>query len=635
MNAANSGHNEIIDLLLSNGANINDKNNDGYTVLMKALNHYDTLKYLIDNGADINAKNNDGDTLLIKMASKAIHFKYESDGVRSDFFKSIRLILDSGADISARDNKGETALIAAYEYDKMLNLLISNGADINAQNNNGQTALMLASKGNYRNSAEFLIKNGADINKKDNLGRKALWYAKYCYSGCKSTVKLIESYGGSNKAENPYEHKFKCIGFPVDESYTISKRKKEEILIKYDSDNNILQGFFRKDEYCKPVLITKIRTVYYKRNVKGDIGFKKKILSSYPDIILNWKTDKNKNTVFFWNGQQYEMEGLKESRELNEEALKLYKQSKLKEAISIWENAYNLAIMPNHKITVNAEVINNLGFAYYKLAKKENNDMYFDKAEKYLKEVLIIDGTRWLTYLNLGDLYSERGNHKEAIKNYRRLLEIKPDYNYANNIKNKIRELNNEIEERAKENYDLFEQKIHPFLPKFSFKVYWYENRYEMVINIFKAKENNLFQSIKGLSVESAWKERYFQFEDINFDGYKDIKILESWGATGNEHYKYLLYNPSKDKFYADEAFQFNRPELFPKIKQIHTHRNRGSAGSEFYDQVYKVRDGNPILIKVIEQTYDSKKGYFRKIVRELIDGELKVTADDIDTSIR
>ena len=55
--AVKNGKKEIIELLISNGADINSKDNNGYTPLHYATwnNDCSTLKLLISHGADVNA----------------------------------------------------------------------------------------------------------------------------------------------------------------------------------------------------------------------------------------------------------------------------------------------------------------------------------------------------------------------------------------------------------------------------------------------------------------------------------------------------------------------------------------------------------------------------------------------------
>lgn len=60
--AAQNGHNDIVNYLITKGAIINSKNNKGNTALHMALSYdyYDTALILKENGADTNEKNDSG-----------------------------------------------------------------------------------------------------------------------------------------------------------------------------------------------------------------------------------------------------------------------------------------------------------------------------------------------------------------------------------------------------------------------------------------------------------------------------------------------------------------------------------------------------------------------------------------------
>lgn len=97
---------------------------------------------LIQNGAEINSKNNFGYTVLIIAADNG-----------HDFI--IELLIRHGSEINARDNFGRTALMFAAKNGQMtsLELLIQGGAKINIESNSGSTALILAARHGYTTTA--------------------------------------------------------------------------------------------------------------------------------------------------------------------------------------------------------------------------------------------------------------------------------------------------------------------------------------------------------------------------------------------------------------------------------------------------------------------------------------------------
>ena len=91
------------------------------------------VKELIDMGADVNQKDKDGWTALMCASYRGCK-------------EVVELLIEKGADVNAKTNGGKTALMEASAYgDKeIIELLIQNGADVNQKNNNGQNAMMLA-----------------------------------------------------------------------------------------------------------------------------------------------------------------------------------------------------------------------------------------------------------------------------------------------------------------------------------------------------------------------------------------------------------------------------------------------------------------------------------------------------------
>lgn len=90
---------------------------------------------LLEQGADVNARDEDGETVLMKAAN------------RNENPETIKALLEAGADINARDKRGNTALIKAVGFNRNLDVikvLLNAGADVNAKNDNRYTPLIEA-----------------------------------------------------------------------------------------------------------------------------------------------------------------------------------------------------------------------------------------------------------------------------------------------------------------------------------------------------------------------------------------------------------------------------------------------------------------------------------------------------------
>jgi len=124
------------------------------------------VQLLLSAGADVNKTNDSGETVLMML----------DDDATSDLIWDL---VNAGANVNRKDKFGTTALmeVAASNNMDALKTLLDAGAEANAKNEEGQTALMLAASGGFVNSVRALVLAGADINAKDKEKLDALAHA--------------------------------------------------------------------------------------------------------------------------------------------------------------------------------------------------------------------------------------------------------------------------------------------------------------------------------------------------------------------------------------------------------------------------------------------------------------------------
>ena len=176
------GHLDVVKYLVSQGADVNEAKN-GWTPLHRAAarGHLDVVKYLVSQGADVNAKNNDGGTPFFMAA---VHGHLDV----------VKYLVSQGADVNAEDNDGRTPLHwAAYNGElDIVKYLVSQGVDVNAEDDAGETPLDKAIEENEDEIADFLKQHGAVANFNHETTMTAAE---------KTPVEWIEKYFGNKIAE--------------------------------------------------------------------------------------------------------------------------------------------------------------------------------------------------------------------------------------------------------------------------------------------------------------------------------------------------------------------------------------------------------------------------------------------------
>ncbi|GEM_PF-1751314 len=111
-----------------------------------------------------------------------------------------------------------------------------------------------------------------------------------------------------------------------------------------------------------------------------------------------------------------------------------------------------------------------------------------------------------------------------------------------------------------------------------------------------------------------------FMIEDVNFDGYKDIRLMELLPAGPNVPFIYWLFDPASKKFsYHAELSELTEVRIDAATKQIHS-QWRESA-SQYGKAVYQFINGK--LTKIKESSYQHQyEDVFELTVREWTNGQ-------------
>lgn len=141
---------EVVELLIQNGARLNQKDKDDRTLL-------DEILYIVSLTSDVFAK---------------VEGKYKLVRKDRDYLALTSRLIELGLAVDRTDKDGKTVLfkeVMRHNYET-LEFLLGAGVDINAVDKNGKTVLFYAMLEGYENISmiDFLIKNGADLNKLDS-----------------------------------------------------------------------------------------------------------------------------------------------------------------------------------------------------------------------------------------------------------------------------------------------------------------------------------------------------------------------------------------------------------------------------------------------------------------------------------
>jgi ankyrin repeat protein len=126
-----------------------------------------TLTQMLDSGADINQRDADGYT--------ALHW-----AAYSNKLESAKILVQRGANLESLDNSKFTPLTVAACYNQaaVASFLVEKGANVNAQEDNGWSPLAYAASNRNLGLVTTLVNNKADVNAKDKSGKSVLTIAR-------------------------------------------------------------------------------------------------------------------------------------------------------------------------------------------------------------------------------------------------------------------------------------------------------------------------------------------------------------------------------------------------------------------------------------------------------------------------
>ena len=199
--ACHAGHEDIVELLVEYGAEVETSSADGWTPLHLAAETIGPrlVTILIENGTEdyVDRRDSEGCT--------ALHF-----AARRGEEETVQLLLDNGADVLAADNEDFTPLDMALSRgrEEIVRLLVNHGADVDAFHGKYGTRLRHAARSGDERAVKILLKLGANPNlywdpkpfpryPPGTPLQEAIYYEKEGIIGHENIVKLLLEAGAN------------------------------------------------------------------------------------------------------------------------------------------------------------------------------------------------------------------------------------------------------------------------------------------------------------------------------------------------------------------------------------------------------------------------------------------------------
>lgn len=193
MIAARDGALDIMELLISKGADIHARGFNGHTALSSAAQNLLATKLLIEHGAQVD----------IRAKVNLIPFLIAGDARYAEGFEKVRYLFENGVSAHVLAKRGFTILMAAASSRNnidLLELLVARGVGVNARSSDGTTALLVATVTQNSEVVQFLVEHGARVNDQNWNGVSALMVAASL--GDVKTAQYLIEHGAKINARN-------------------------------------------------------------------------------------------------------------------------------------------------------------------------------------------------------------------------------------------------------------------------------------------------------------------------------------------------------------------------------------------------------------------------------------------------
>ena len=223
--ACTGGHEELVELLLSRGADIEHRDKKGFTpcILAATAGHEKVVEVLLNHGANIEAQSERTKDTALSLACSGGRYEV------------VEFLLNRGANKEHRNVSDYTplSLAASGGYVNIIRLLLAHAAEINSRTGSklGISPLMLAAMNGHVAAVRTLLEMGSDINAQIETNRNtALTLA--CFQGRHEVVQLL-----LEKKAN-VEHRAKTGLTPLMEAASGGYVEVGRVLLDYGADVN-------------------------------------------------------------------------------------------------------------------------------------------------------------------------------------------------------------------------------------------------------------------------------------------------------------------------------------------------------------------------------------------------------------